>query len=106
MKDDMMTEIAPSITEAHCEEVGKMAVCLYYLSSQARAANLPEMAQIINQSISGVVTLGVKRYQELLHQALAKNSNDESVFIENFCKVNDETVKFGIREIFYQRDNN
>ena len=88
--------------EEHCEEVGKMAVCLFYLSRQAQAANLPEMAQIINQSISGVINLGVQRHQQFLRQALAKNSNDESIFIENFCKVNDEAIKFGINEILCQ----
>jgi hypothetical protein len=101
-----MTEVATpssSLMKAHCEEVGKMVVCLFYLSRQADAAKLPEMAKIINQSITSVVALGVKSYQELLREVITKNSNDESVFIENFCNVNDEAVKFGIREIFYQK---
>jgi len=90
--------------EADCEEVGKMAVCLFYLSREANAANLPEVAKVINQAITGVIALGVERYQAHLREALTRNSNDESAFIESFCRVNDEAVRFGIREIFYRQE--
>lgn len=101
-----MTEIIPppaSIMEARCKETGNMIICLYYLSQQAQAANFPDMAKVINQALTKIVAIGVKMQQEYLQESLAENLNDESVFIKNFCQVNDEAIKFGIQEIFYQK---
>lgn len=84
--------------EDRCKNIGNIVIGLHYLSGQARRANIPELTAAIDEVIASAAELGSGAYRAQLQ----KNSG-ESAFIENFCPVDDETVKYELREIVYKQ---
>ena len=86
-------------SKERCEGIGNIAICLYYLSSRARASNMEDLAQLIEHTISRAVDLGTEGYREYLKSALGQKETSDREFIKNFCPVNDETVQLDLLEI-------
>jgi hypothetical protein len=88
-----------------CESIGNIAVCLYYLSTRARASGMTDLAQVIEESVTRVVGLGAENYREYLQGMLAQADTSDTEFVRNFCPVNDETVRLDILEILSRRES-
>ena len=102
----MMREIhAPteSVAKAHCEEIGNMVVCLHYLLHQAQKSQAPEVVKIINNALGQAMSLGATSYQEYLKESQGDTAN-AGAFLDAFCRINDEAVKFELRGIALEKE--
>jgi hypothetical protein len=87
------------LDEDRCRSIGNILVGLHYLSGQARLTNVPELARTIDEAIASAALLG----SDVYHSQLPDNDSAEKAFIENYCPVDDETVKYELREIVYKQ---
>lgn len=95
-------EQAPASKEK-CESIGSMMVCLHFLSNQARVMQAPELVRVIDRAIEDMMNIAVDAYRGHVGEAQGEEKKFSSGFIEDFCKVNDETVKFELLEIAYRQ---
>lgn len=85
--------------EDRCKRIGNILIGLHYLSGQARMTNVPELAQTIEDVIAHAAQLG----SDVYHAQLQEQAGGEKSFIENFCPIEDETIKYELREIVYKK---
>lgn len=90
---------AAAIEGTRCEAIGNIMVCLHYLSCQARATNCPELSLVIDKAVQEAMGLGLEAYNGYVRELLRNRSQDGAGFVEDFCNVNDETIKGELREI-------
>ena len=100
-----MAERAQAISEERCEGIGRVVVCLYYLSNQARTSNMPDLAKMLDQAISDAARMGQDAYRQYLQDAKTGRSA-ETAFIEHFCPVSDDATKLDLREILHRYGQN
>lgn len=99
-----MGQNTSSLSKARCEGIGNIAMCLYYLSSRARASNMEDIAELIEQTISTAVGLGAEDYREYLQGILDKRETSGKEFVKNFCPVDDEAVRLSMLEILNRQE--
>lgn len=86
--------------EEHCRSLGNIIVCLHYLAGEARKSDLKEVAEHLDQVIIRVARMGREAYMSYLDHP---TNDDKSVqaFVETFCPVADESMRFGLRELIH-----
>lgn len=83
----------------YCEKVGNMLVCLHYLSAQANRDGLPQVAEEIDRSIAEIARKGRDIYLGHLQTVIETESVCPADFINSFCHVVDEDVKYSLMNI-------
>jgi len=82
-----------------CEAIGNIMVCLHYLSCQVRVLNSPDLSRVIDKAVQEVMGIGLEAYNGYVQEILRSRSQNGAGFVEDFCNVNDESVKGELREI-------
>lgn len=88
---------------SRCEDAGNIAMCLYYLSSEAKKKGLKDVGVLIDTAIAGVISKGRDMYADHLFSSLEKNGVVEGEFIDRFCPSADNSVNAQLKELALDR---